>query len=80
MECALCGDDVCCHGSINIRFDGIAGSFRSKCTDCGAIGVNEQPPVYCLPTHEGVVDWGSTVFSTVCPSCHNESIHKINQW
>jgi len=69
-KCALCGKSVCQHGSL--RVIQLAGSKLAvtKCNFCGAGGVGEEPAIFCLPTHEGKVNFSSDVYSTVCPGCH----------
>ncbi len=80
IECWVCEKPVCQHG--HLRVIQLAGSkvAVTKCVHCGAGGVGEEPPVFCLPTYEGEVDWSSDVSSTVCPDCHDKAILKELTW
>ncbi len=72
MECAFCEKEICGHSFLLIA-TGSEEGVKVTCTSCGAVGINEEPPLYCLPTYEGEYDPESTCYSTVCRSCHDST-------
>lgn len=71
MECAICGKNICCHGSHQV-----SGQVW-KCLNCGSVGINGPANIYCLPTYEGKVNAATDVFSTVCRECYGREVKNL---
>ena len=58
--CFCCQVVLCRHGHY------LVSNGKATCRHC-----NQDLAMYCLPTHEGKVDFNSDVYSSVCRRCHD---------